>query len=216
MRILIAEDDFTSRLALSAMLQKCGHEVIEAVNGVEALAELQKPDAPRIALLDWMMPDMDGLEVVSRVRAHESELSRTPDISFHRLYLIILTARNERDDMITGLNSGADDYLAKPYHMDLLQARVDAGQRIIRMQEQLIERLNALRLAQEHIKTLQGILPICMHCKNIRNDSGYWDRIEDYISDNTEAMFSHSICPDCMNKHYAEPQQDGTVSCSTC
>ena len=204
MRILIAEDDFTSRTVLSAMLQKCGNEVIETVNGLEAWEELQKDDTPRMALLDWMMPEMDGLEVISRVRAREKELSNVSDDPFHRLYLIMLTAKTEKFDIVTGLNTGADDYLVKPFDMDVLRARVSAGQRIIRMQEQLVEYIQKLLHAQEHIKTLQGILPICMHCKNIRNDSGYWDRIEEYVSKHTEAMFSHSICPDCMKKHYSE------------
>jgi len=204
MRILIAEDEYTSRVTLVAMLLRMGHEVVETVNGVAAWEELQKINAPRIALLDWMMPEMDGMEVVSNIRAHENvilPISGTPAI---KKYIIMLTAKSEKEDIITGLKTGADDYLAKPYLLDELQARIEVGQRTLKMQEQLIVQINHLQHAQEHIKTLQGILPICMHCKNIRSDTGYWDRIEEYISKHTEALFSHGICPDCMNKIYPE------------
>ncbi len=202
MRILIAEDDYASRRILAAMLEKSGHNVLETSNGLEAWEELQKADSPCMALLDWMMPEMDGLELVRRIREREQDMSRTLPGGLTRIYIIMLTAKIEKEDMIKGLHNGADDYLTKPFHMGVLKARVDVGQRMIGLQELLLEQIRELRQSQEHIKTLQGILPICMHCKNIRNDSGYWEQIEQYVSQHTEAMFSHGICPDCMQKHY--------------
>ncbi len=106
MRILIAEDDFSSRTVLAAVLRKNGHEVMETVNGAAAWDALQQPDAPRLVILDWEMPEMDGLEVLRRVRALQSD--QPP-------YIIMLTARGGKSDVVAGLDSGADDYLSKPF-----------------------------------------------------------------------------------------------------
>jgi two-component system, cell cycle response regulator len=148
MRILIAEDDFTSRSMLTAVLKKSGYEVVETSNGSEAWREMQKTDAPRIAVLDWMMPEMDGLEVVRRVRALQTE---------QLSYIIILTTKGEKADMIAGLDAGADDYLAKPFHPGELRARVEVGRRMIDMQDKLIKSREALAHEATH-DYLTGIL----------------------------------------------------------
>jgi DNA-binding response OmpR family regulator len=193
MRILIAEDDYTSRAILVAVLKKSGYEVVETVNGAEAWEALQKSDAPRMALLDWMMPVMDGLEVVRKVR--ELKNDRPP-------YLLMLTTKGEKADIISALDAGADDYLTKPYHAGELRARLDVGRRLTELQDQLYARLHELRQALEQVRTLQGILPICMHCKKIRDDAGYWEQVEAYVSRHSDARFSHGICPECLGKHY--------------
>lgn len=203
MKILIAEDDVTSRNILSAALKQIGHDVIETVNGKEVWNELQKPDAPGLVILDWMMPEMDGLEVLKRIRT----MSKTPP-----LYVIMLTSKGEKADIITGLNTGADDYLPKPFDRGELQARVTVGCRIIEMQEKLEARNVQLRQAIEHIKTLQGIVPICSFCKKIRNDTGYWDQVEVYVENHSNAEFSHSICPECMEVHYPDELGDSDAS----
>jgi DNA-binding response OmpR family regulator len=195
MKILIAEDDLTSRSMLSAVLKKAGHDVVEAVNGIEALEELEKNDAPRLVLLDWVMPEMDGLVLLKRLRALKKA---SPS------YVIMLTAKGEKSDIVTGLNAGADDYLSKPFDPGELRARVDVGRRMVEMQDTLNMQLHKLRKAVEHIKTLQGILPICSFCKKIRNDKGYWDQVETYVTNHSNAEFSHGICPDCMKKHYPD------------
>jgi phosphoserine phosphatase RsbU/P len=202
MRILIAEDDITSRSMLAAVLKKSGHEVVETANGLEAWEMFQKPDAPRLVILDWMMPLMDGFEVLRRIRTRET--TGTADAATERPYIIMLTTRSEKTDVIAGLNIGADDYLAKPFDAGELRARVEAGRRLLEMQEQLAEQIRQLRQALDHIKTLQGILPICSFCKKIRDDQGYWNQVEAYISLHSDALFSHSICPECMNEHYPE------------
>jgi two-component system OmpR family response regulator len=117
MRILIAEDDLTSRMMLTAVLQKQGHDAVATTTGAEALAALLSEGAPRLAILDWMMPELDGLEVVRRVRSQIKE--RPP-------YIIMLTTKCEKEDIVAGLEAGADDYLAKPFHMEELLARVRA------------------------------------------------------------------------------------------
>ena len=106
MRILIAEDDFTSRAILSAVLKRNDHEVIEVINGLEALVELQKNNAPKLVILDWIMPEMDGLEVVTRVRSLEN--MQPP-------YIIMLTSKSESTNVISALDAGANDYLSKPF-----------------------------------------------------------------------------------------------------
>jgi phosphoserine phosphatase RsbU/P len=195
MKLLIAEDDFTSRTLLARVLKNVGHEVVETVSGADALTKMLEPDAPRLAILDWMMPEMDGMEVIRRVRQRQAD--RPP-------YLIMLTARGEKADIIAGLETGANDYLAKPFTAGELRARVAVGRRMIEMQNALADKIEELRDAIEQIKTLRGIVPICGHCKQIRDDAGYWHQLEVYVRDRTEAEFSHGICPQCMKKLYPD------------
>jgi YesN/AraC family two-component response regulator len=121
----------------------------------------------------------------------------------------MLTSKGGKDDVIAGLEAGADDYLAKPFNSGELRARVQVGRRMVEMQERLATQVRELREALDHIKTLQGILPICMFCKKIRDDKGYWDQVEAYVSRHSGAQFSHSICPDCMKEHYPDSYENG-------
>ena len=203
MRILIAEDDFTSCVVLTELLKKQGHEVVTATSGTEAWEALRQPDAPSLVILDWIMPGMDGLEVVRRIRALRTD--RPP-------YIIILTIRGEKADIILGLAAGANDYLAKPFDPGELCARVEVGRRMIEVQDVLASKVEELRRAFDHIKTLRGIVPICAKCKNIRDDQGYWKQVEVYVRDHTEAEFSHCICPSCMKKLYPECEADSDGS----
>ena len=205
MRILIAEDESTSRTVLAGVLKKGGHEVVETVDGAAAWDALQQPGAPRLVILDWNMPEMDGPEVVRRVRAVRTD--RPP-------YIIMLTARGEKADIISGLAAGASDYLAKPFDPGELRARVEVGQRMVEMQDALASKAEALRQALDQIKTLSGIVPICASCKKIRDDRGYWNQVEVYVHDHTEAKFSHGICPECREKLYPKPRPDDGGSAS--
>ncbi len=186
--MLIAEDDAVSRRVLETTLVKWGHEVIVTHDGVEAWAALQGEGAPSLAILDWMMPGMDGPEVCRRVRQVNS---RTP------VYLILLTAKGRKEDIVTGLEAGANDYLTKPFDREELRARVQVGARVVELELSLSERVRELEEALSHVKQLQGILPICSYCKKIRADENYWQRVETYIGEHSEAKFSHGICPDC-------------------
>jgi diguanylate cyclase (GGDEF)-like protein len=136
MKILIAEDDNVSRRLLEVTLRKWGYDVVVCPDGVSAWEVLQQPDAPHLAILDWMMPTMDGLEVCRRVRQHTSD---------SYVYLILLTARSQKEDLITGLEAGADDYLTKPFDAQELRMRLRAGQRILNLLEELIFAREALR-----------------------------------------------------------------------
>jgi phosphoserine phosphatase RsbU/P len=190
-RILIAEDDTVSRRLLEATLTKWGYEVIATANGLDALEVLRQPDAPSLAILDWMMPGMDGAEVC--LKARETAANRS-------LYIILLTAKGRKEDVVEGLTAGADDYIVKPFDRSELKARMNAGERILRLQAELAARVKELELALANVKLLQGLLPICCYCKKIRNDQNYWEQVDSYISDHSEAQFTHGICPDCRDK----------------
>jgi DNA-binding response OmpR family regulator len=136
MRILIAEDDPVSREVLALRLNQWGYEVTVTRDGAAALAELRKPDAPMLAVLDWMMPEISGVEICQRMR----ETNKT-------VYIILLTARSRTEDIVEALQAGADDYLVKPFEKDELHARIRVGQRIIGLQMALAQKVKELESA---------------------------------------------------------------------
>jgi CheY-like chemotaxis protein len=198
MKILIAEDDPTSRRVLAATLDKFGYEVVVAANGAEAWATLQSADAPQLAILDWMMPEIDGVELCRRVRALPSA---TPP------YLILLTAKSGKEDVVAGLDAGANDYLTKPFDRAELRARVKVGAHVLELQGYLAERVCELEIALSQVKQLQGLLPICSYCKKIRDEQNYWQRVDSYLTEHTDVLFSHGICPDCYERVALEVKQ---------
>lgn len=145
MRLLLADDDFTSRSILQAMLLKWGFDVASVCCGNEAWRALNEPDAPRIAILDWVMPGMDGLEIVRRLRAQETNDPR---------YVIILTSRDQKRDLAEALNAGADDYVTKPFNTDELLARIGVGVRVTGLQASLAARMRELHEANATIAQL--------------------------------------------------------------
>lgn len=190
MRILIAEDDPVSRRVLEATLLKWGHEVIVACDGHQAWETLQN-ESPAIAILDWMMPGIDGIEVCRRTRALNN-----PTLC----YIILLTAKSNKGDVVEGLAAGADDYVTKPFDRDELRARINVGLRVGELQRNLAERISDLETALARVKQLQGLLPICSYCKKVRDDQNYWQQVDSYISKHSEVEFSHSICPTCYDR----------------
>ena len=190
MRILIAEDDAISRRVLETTLRKWGHEVVTTPDGRTACEALQAQHAPLLAILDWMMPEIDGPEVCRRIRAQPGNVST---------YIILLTAKGTKQDIVVGLQAGADDYLTKPFDHSELQARLQVGQRILTLQTKLTDRVIELETALTRVKQLQGLLPICSYCKKVRDDKNYWQKVECYVADHSEARFSHGICPECMD-----------------
>ena len=141
MRILIAEDDPVSRRILEAKLVKWGYDVVIAREGNEAWQALQADDSPRLAILDWMMPDVDGVELCRRVRKGMKDFYT---------YIILLTALQRDEDIVTGMEAGADDYITKPFKSSELKVRLRAGRRIIELQNELIEAREALREQATH------------------------------------------------------------------
>ena len=142
MRILVAEDDNTSRAVLTAILTRGGHEVLQTTDGLAAWEAAQRNDAPRLLVLDWLMPKLDGLEVVKRVRQLGSGLPH---------YIIMLTGKSETSEVIRALAVGANDMVTKPYHAGELLARVDVGRRMIAVQQELVDQADQLRLTQTEL-----------------------------------------------------------------
>jgi DNA-binding response OmpR family regulator len=192
MKILIAEDDLTSRRILEAILAKWNYEVIATSDGLEAWQALQTENAPPIAIIDWMMPGMDGVDFCRKIRQTQT---LTPT------YIILLTSKAQQEDVVAGLEAGANDYIRKPFEREELRARIQVGERVVELQTALADRVKMLEEAIVKIKTLQGLLPICSYCKKIRNDQDYWQQIETYVAEHTQAEFTHGICPDCLEKH---------------
>lgn len=140
-RVLIADDDPLSRRMLEAFLAKSGYRVVTAVDGVDALKILSAEDSPPLAILDWMMPGLEGPQVCERVRA----LPERPYV-----YILLLTARSDKQDLLNGLQSGADDYLTKPFDAQELRARLHVGQRILDLQDSLIAAREEMRFHATH------------------------------------------------------------------
>ncbi|HTV55047.1 MAG TPA: response regulator [Terriglobia bacterium] len=191
MKLLIAEDHAISRRMLEATCRSWGFDVLPVQDGEEAWRVLQKEDAPPLVLLDWMMPGIDGLEVIRRVRSQNSS---------RPVYIILLTARSSREDIINGLLAAADDYVTKPFDRQELHARLQAGVRIVRLQLDRAARVAELEEALGRVKKLQGLLPICSYCKRIRNDENYWQQVECYIEEHSGAEFTHGVCPQCYDE----------------
>jgi len=194
-RVLVAEDDLTSRQILKVLLAKWGYEVSAAKNGLEAWEILKKPGAPNLLIFDWMMPELDGPDLCRRLA---NRRSKDP------VYIILLTALTDKEKIVEGLDAGANDYICKPFDHNELKARIEVGRRMIELEESLAKRNHELQEALDNVKTLEGILPICMYCKKIRNDNEAWEKIDSYLVEHTNVGLSHSLCPECLEKHYPE------------
>ena len=200
MRVLVADDDAVARRFLESALGKAGHDVTAVSSGTEAWQVLIGPDAPNLAVLDWMMPGMTGVEICGKVRA--ASLRMPP-------YLIVLTSRSERHDVVEALRAGADDHITKPVDIDELRARIAVGARIVGLQQQLTDRVQALEDALAHVQQLQGLIPICAWCRQVRSDGNYWEQVESYLAKRLGLQFTHAICPSCRDKEAARFRSAG-------
>jgi len=190
-RILIAEDHYVSRHLLERNLSNWGFTVVSAEDGEAACKILDSEDAPPIAILDWMMPKIDGVEVCRRVRARKDR---------PYVYLLLLTAKSQKEEVAAGLEAGADDYVIKPFDPDELRARLKVGQRVVDLERTLARKVTDLEQALTDVRKLKELLPICMYCKSIRDDQDYWHQIEEYIHSETGVDFTHGVCPKCLAK----------------
>ncbi|MGH9830286.1 MAG: response regulator [Blastocatellia bacterium] len=179
MDILVAEDSDTSLTMLTILLEKWQFKVVACKDGRLAWEAYQAGDF-RIVISDWTMPEMDGIELCQAIRN-----CRGRDYC----YFVLLTARSGKENLIYGLDAGADDYLAKPARPDELRARLRVAERVLAM--------------QGDIKHLRQIMPICAWCKSIRNDTQLWSSVENYITNHDSVELTHSMCPDCLNKQVA-------------
>ncbi len=235
-RILAVEDSKTQALHLKHDLQKSGCSVTLAFDARQALSIL-KEETFDIVISDVIMPGMSGFDLCRTIKA---------DPTLRDTSIILLTALQEPEDIVKGLGSGADNFIIKPYNLEILLNRIEyilankkirqsngpelkfevmfAGKRysIASQQMQIIdlllstyetilyknrelERINKeLKEALSTITQLQGMLPICSNCHKIRDDDGYWHRVEEYIEQHSDVTFTHSLCPECLNKLYPE------------
>ena len=186
-RILIVDDERHHIKVLSEFLHE-DYKIMAAKDGESALKAVLGPNPPDLILLDIMMPGLDGYAVCKRLK--ENEMTRN-------IPVIFVTAISEEMDAARAFEVGAVDYVTKPFNPLTVKARV-------KTHIQLNCTMRDLRIALKEVKTLSGLLPICSHCKKIRDDKGYWNQIEVYIHAHTDAKFSHSICQECAKKHYPD------------
>jgi DNA-binding response OmpR family regulator len=191
MRVLVADDDRLTVAILTSALEDQGLEVTVARDGNQAWEVIGSDAQIGLAILDWMMPGLDGPELCRRIRRDER---------FSQLYVLLLTSRDSRADLVAGLNAGANDYLTKPCDRGELGARIQVGLRMISLQQKLSAQVAELQAALAKVKQLSGLLPICSYCKAVRSDHNYWERVDQYITEHTDVQFSHGICPACFEK----------------
>jgi CheY-like chemotaxis protein len=174
LKILAVEDDLVARKILVQALHRLGHDVAEASDGTEALRLLETQPV-RVIVSDWLMPEMDGLELCRRIRSR---------MNTDYTYFILLTSRTaDHANQREAIEAGVDDFLTKPLDLQELWMRLRVAERILRYATQ--------------VQQLEAFLPICSYCKKVRDDHNYWQQIEAYINQRTGSEFSHSICPDC-------------------
>jgi DNA-binding response OmpR family regulator len=189
MRVLMADDDAMLRHGLGVQLRKWGYDPVVCANGDEARRVLRSGEPPLVAILDRSMPGADGLTLCAEIRA-------TPHL--RATYVVLLTAHDTRDDMLSGFDGGADEYITKPFDWEMLRARLRTRVRIATLQRDLAQKVTELERALANVKQLSGLLPICSYCKRIRDDGDYWQQLETYLGDHSEAEFSHGVCPECL------------------
>ena len=203
--ILVVDDIKENLRILADALGGEGYKVRPALSGRMAL-EAARKELPDLILLDILMPGMNGYEVCETLKADQA-LKDVP--------VIFISALNEVGDKMKGFSAGGVDYISKPFQTEEVLARVKTHLTLRNLQKD-VERKNTrlrelnrdLQSALDEIKTLRGIIPICANCKKIRDDDDSWQRIEKYISAHSEAVFSHSICPDCAKKLYPDLDLD--------
>jgi PleD family two-component response regulator len=192
--ILVVDDNPDNLRLLSGILKAQDYKIRLAPNGQRALATIRK-EAPDLILLDIMMPVMDGFEVCRRLKADKQTVG---------IPIIFISALHETTEKVKAFSLGGVDYVTKPFRSEEVLARVRTHLTLRFLQLQLEEKNSALQKALDEIKVLRGCLPICAACKKIRNDDGYWEQIESYISNHSEAHFSHGCCQECAKKLYPD------------
>ncbi|QWV93795.1 response regulator [Geomonas oryzisoli] len=186
-KTVLVVDDTVDNLIILYKVLRSEYEVIGANSGAEAL-RLAQATPPDLILLDIMMPEMDGYELC-RLLKQDPRLRDIP--------VFFISALNEEVDEARGFEAGAVDFITKPIKPAILTRRVAVHLELRSQKETLQRRNQELQAALSRVKELSGLLPICMTCKKIRDDQGYWNQLESYISEHSEVLFSHSYCPDC-------------------
>jgi DNA-binding response OmpR family regulator len=220
--ILVVDDAPANLKLLTETLTPEGYQVLAAGSGELALAAVADRQ-PELILLDIRMPGMDGFEVYRRLKAQ---------VENRDIPVIFLSAVTEMDQRVEGLKLGAVDFISKPFQIEELLARVQTHLELRRLrvrlerqaadlqrtneqlQKEMAERSRTQKALREknaqlatalaNVKSLSGLLPICSHCKKIRDDKGYWSQVESYVQAHSQATFTHGLCPECIKKYYPE------------
>ncbi len=185
-RILIVDDDQSDAFLLERILGGAGYTSVSSTTNPVEVCELHRVNRYGLILLDLLMPGMDGFEVMEKLKEIEPEG-----------YLPVLVITAQPDHKLRALRAGAKDFISKPFELAEVLARAHNM-----LEVRLL--VAGLQEALEKVKLLSGLLPICAWCKKIRDDQGYWNAIEHYISQHSEAEFTHGICPDCRKKYDEE------------
>jgi len=188
--IMMVDDTPANLKLLQKMLQGKGYRVLAFPDGQKALNAAAK-SPPNLILLDIKMPGLNGFEVCERLKA---------DAALKDIPVIFISALAETTDKVKAFAVGGVDYVTKPFQFEEVNARVETHLRLRRQHLEIEEERRRLQQALDEIRTLRGILPICAYCKKIRDDAGYWSQVEKYVSDHTDAKFSHGICPTCFER----------------
>jgi len=205
-KILVTDDDPDILELNSTILRKVGYEVYEASTAKETL-EMVRTHRPDLIILDVILPDMRGTRLCRMIK---------DDPDLRGPFIILMSGvQISSNNQAKGLNVGADGYLVKPVSKKEFIARVQAMERIKQAEDALMETkkeqeatIEKLQKALEEIKTLRGLIPICAWCKKIRDDEGYWDELEVYLSKHSEAVFSHGLCPECSKAMKKKIEED--------
>jgi len=197
--VLYVEDEPLTRAVFARILERKVSNLYQAENGEEGL-ELYKMHRPDIVISDVRMPVMDGIEMSRRIKTLEGSSK-----------IILTTAHSDASVLLNSIDAGIDKYILKPVDVEILFSALESCAETImlerKIQEQAREKdelIARLQDALDNIKRLSGLLPICSSCKKIRDDKGYWNQIERYIAEHSEAEFSHGICPECVKKLYPQ------------
>jgi response regulator RpfG family c-di-GMP phosphodiesterase len=192
--ILIVDDTPTNIKILVEALQ-VDYTILVATNGKDAIKLAGSDPCPDIILLDILMPRPNGYDVCATLK-NDSKTSGIP--------IIFVTALGSEEDETKGLKAGAVDFITKPYSIPIVKARIRIHLRLKEVEKNQEKLIGELKDALSRIKTLNGLLPICVQCKKIRDDKGYWNQIESYVSRHSLAEFSHGLCPDCVKLLYPD------------
>ena len=188
-RVLCVEDDPATQVILGGIIEDAGWRSEPALSAAAARGVLAASPEIQIVLLDWMLPDGSGVDLCRELKAAAGAA----------LYVILVTVRGAPEDIETGLDAGADDYLVKPVSPVEVRARIRSGLRAVDAQRQLAERVAQLEAAMKRVSSLESLLPLCMYCRRI-NSSETWQSVEDYLWDHVDVKVSHGCCPDCLSK----------------
>ena len=194
-KVLIVDDDPDILFATTRIVEKAGYQVFTASSAAECLVSARE-NLPDLILMDVMLPDLEGPELCRKIK-------EDPDLG-HVFVVLISGKRTGSEEQANGLDAGADGYIARPISSRELTARIDSMVRILSAERERDHLIIELQKALAQVKQLSGLLPICSYCKRIRDDEGYWNHLETYLSSHSDAMFSHCICQKCAEEHFPD------------